>query len=96
MERFSGWHCRPTSFIQAIDGNLYGTAADGDTTCLKLGSVFKIDTSGTVSTVYNWTGLTFNGEQGATPDRGIDSGERRYLAGFGNVHAGRYALPSER
>jgi uncharacterized repeat protein (TIGR03803 family) len=44
----------PNGLIQGSDGNLYGTTSQGGPT--GVGTVFKMDASGTVTTLYSFTG----------------------------------------
>jgi uncharacterized repeat protein (TIGR03803 family) len=50
----------PSALIQAPDGSLYGTTADGGAN--GLGTVFKITTNGTLTTLFS-----FNGTDGGSP-----------------------------
>jgi len=52
----------PSSVIQAADGNLYGTTLYGGLYPLNFGTIFKITTSGTLTTL-----LRFNGDDGIYP-----------------------------
>jgi uncharacterized repeat protein (TIGR03803 family) len=46
----------PQALIQGIDGNFYGTAANGaaEAACLNCGTVFKITPAGTLTTLYSF------------------------------------------
>jgi uncharacterized repeat protein (TIGR03803 family) len=62
--------CAPTFpevLAQGRDGNLYGTARNGGTS--DMGTVFKVTPSGTVTTLYN-----FSGSDGANPTGGLSLG----------------------
>ena len=48
--------------VQGSDGNFYGTTADGGTNG-DYGTVFKISTTGALTTLYSFTG----GKDGADP-----------------------------
>lgn len=54
----------PQSSLIAANGELYGTTSGGATP--SFGTVFKVDTSGNLSTVY-----TFTGSDGSTPVAGL-------------------------
>ena len=54
------------ALIQATDGNLYGTTVQGGTNPLGLGTIFKITTSGTFTTL-----RSFSGRDGAYPYGGL-------------------------
>lgn len=54
----------PAVLAQGRDGDLYGTADAGGT--LNLGTIFKMTTSGAMTTLYN-----FSGADGANPDGGL-------------------------
>jgi len=51
--------------VQGTDGNLYGTTATGGS--LGLGTVFKVTPTGTLTTIYNFSGTP----DGATPKSGL-------------------------
>jgi uncharacterized repeat protein (TIGR03803 family) len=56
----------PNGLIQASDGNLYGTTQSGGTSTAcpqRCGTLFKISTAGTLTTLYSFTG----GSDGALP-----------------------------
>jgi len=57
----------PVVLAQGRDGNLYGTARNGGTS--GLGTVFKITPSGSMTTIYN-----FSGTDGAYPIGGLSLG----------------------
>ena len=62
--------CSPTYpevLAQGRDGNLYGTARNGGTS--NMGTVFKITPSGSITTLYN-----FSGTDGANPEGGLSLG----------------------
>jgi len=61
--------------VQASDGYLYGTTANGGTNAS--GSVFKISTDGVLTNLYSFTG----GDDGATPLAGLAQGSDGYLYG---------------
>jgi uncharacterized repeat protein (TIGR03803 family) len=74
----------PTGLIRDPAGNFYGTATDGgDTACNTLGCgvVFKIDTTGSETTLY-----TFTGPGGAFPDVGLV--RDRYGNLYGTTYSG--------
>jgi uncharacterized repeat protein (TIGR03803 family) len=54
--------------LQGTDGNLYGTASEGGTN--NHGTVFKITTSGTLTTLYSFCSQT-NCTDGAEPEAGL-------------------------
>src|SRR5579871_2088805 len=55
----------PSALVQASDGNLYGTTYNGGAN--NLGTVFKITTSGVLTTLYSFTG----GADGEDPDASL-------------------------
>jgi uncharacterized repeat protein (TIGR03803 family) len=55
--------CPIGGLIRDADGNLYGTTAEGGT--FDYGTVFKLDTTGTVSVLYSFTGGADGGEPSA-------------------------------
>jgi len=52
----------PTSIIQASDGNLWGTTAEGNTADEDFGTIFKLAPDGTFTTVYTFSDSGNNGE----------------------------------
>jgi len=62
---------------QGIDGNLYGTLAEGGAGC---GSVFRITPSGAFNDIYN-----FSGQDGCYPVGGLTLGTDNYLYGTTNL-----------
>jgi len=56
------------SLVQGADGNFYGTTAGGGT--YNLGTVYKMDSSGNVTTLYSFTG----GADGTEPYAGLVQG----------------------
>ncbi|HVP53716.1 MAG TPA: choice-of-anchor tandem repeat GloVer-containing protein [Candidatus Eisenbacteria bacterium] len=58
----------PAGLIQAHDGNLYGTTADG--AGLSAGSVFKITTAGALTTLYNFCSQ-LGCADGVSPQAGV-------------------------
>jgi uncharacterized repeat protein (TIGR03803 family) len=67
------------SLIQASDGNLYGTTAEGGTN--GAGTVFQISTNGSLTSLYSFTG----GDDGARPE-GLVQGNDGYF--YGTTEAG--------
>lgn len=62
---------RPNGLVQATDGNLYGTAGSGGNDCASgggegCGTVFKITTAGTLTTLHR-----FDGTDGAVPSAAL-------------------------
>ena len=59
----------PTAgLVQGSDGNFYGTTESGGTN--GFGTVFKINTNGTLTTLYSFTG----GNDGSEPQAGLVQG----------------------
>jgi uncharacterized repeat protein (TIGR03803 family) len=56
----------PLGLVQATDGNLYGTTKSSD------GTIFKITSSGTLTTLFTFNGL--NNDGGASPAAGLVQG----------------------
>jgi uncharacterized repeat protein (TIGR03803 family) len=69
--------------IQAGDGNLYGTTGNGGTS--GHGTVFRLTLSGTLTTLYNFTG----GTDGSQPYRGIVQDSKGNFYGT-TEHGGQY------
>jgi uncharacterized repeat protein (TIGR03803 family) len=78
-----GGHCADGAFpsaglIQAADGNFYGTTEQGGTSAacagIGCGTVFKINPSGTLTTLYGFCALGGNCVDGAYPFAGLVQG----------------------
>jgi uncharacterized repeat protein (TIGR03803 family) len=70
------------SLLQGADGNFYGTTAAGGT--YNAGTVFKMDASGNLTTLYSFTG----GADGYQPVTGLIQGTDGYLYGATDLPAG--------
>ena len=64
----------PELLAQGRDGNLYGTTSAGGT--VNMGTIFKVTPSGTVTTLYNFSGM-----DGQNPDAGLILGTDGNLYG---------------
>jgi len=73
------------SLIQASDGNLYGTTAEGGTN--GDGTVFKISTNGALTRLYSFTG----GNDGAYPQAGLVQGRDGNFYGTTETGGTNYA-----
>jgi uncharacterized protein (TIGR03437 family) len=76
------------SLVQASDGNLYGTDAQGGS--MSIGSVFKVDSSGNITTIYSFA-VGFNGAQGDGPAAPLIQGADGYL--YGTTYYGGNTSP---
>jgi uncharacterized repeat protein (TIGR03803 family) len=64
------------ALVQGSDGNFYGTTSEGGTN--NFGTVFKISTSGALTSLYSFT----NGNDGANPSVGLVQGSDGYFYGM--------------
>jgi uncharacterized repeat protein (TIGR03803 family) len=69
-----------SSLIQASDGDFYGVNSQGD------GSIFKMDSSGNVTSLYAFPGLTYVGSNGLWPWAGLIQGKDGYF--YGTTYSG--------
>jgi uncharacterized repeat protein (TIGR03803 family) len=65
--------------IQASDGNFYGTTSDGGD--FNAGTVFKITSDGSLTTLYSFSGGNNGGADGGYPQAGVIEASDHYLYG---------------
>jgi uncharacterized repeat protein (TIGR03803 family) len=86
---YTGDGTRPQGVIMDSAGNLYGTTFYGGTS--DFGSVFKIDTRGTESVLYSFTGIKF--ADGEFPNGGLVQDAEGNL--YGTTYLGGAAAPAK-